>query len=275
MNIVDKRGAWNQQNMTSNRAAQGGSIQSITIHGMATTNSTVVPAIWNTRAASAHYGVKDNVVEEYVAPTDVAWANGLWSGSPNANINTIAVEHLNNGGSGAGMTFSDATLATSVEFVAGLLKQYGLTVANLVRHCDVVPTACPQSLAADAAWNDYKNRVAAAMGSATVPAEPSTPAPIAVAAPGAPDSIVRVAQSATFKANETLNIRRANGSSLYVAIAGGFSAGATQAYDSYADVNIGGTDGVVRFVSWIGASGNRNYVARRSLTTGTIYGECY
>lgn len=78
---------------------------------------------------------------------------------------------------------------------------------------------------------------------------------------------VRIAQNGTFKANVNLNIRRAP--SLSGAVAGTFTAGATQRYDSYIDA-----DGI-RWVSWIGASGNRNYVARRRLDNSEIFGVCY
>lgn len=77
----------------------------------------------------------------------------------------------------------------------------------------------------------------------------------------------RIAQNGTFKANYNMKIRRSP--SLSGAVAGTFTAGATQRYDSYADGDN------YRFVSWIGASGNRNYVAVRNLVTGERFGICY
>lgn len=77
----------------------------------------------------------------------------------------------------------------------------------------------------------------------------------------------RIAQSGTFRANVNLKIRRSP--SLSGAVAGTFTAGATQRYDSYTDAE------GIRWVSWIGASGNRNYVARRRLDGSEVFGDCY
>lgn len=90
----------------------------------------------------------------------------------------------------------------------------------------------------------------------------SAPAP----AP-APSQGNRVPQQGTYRANFNMKIRRAP--SLNGEVAGTFSAGATQHYDSYVD-NEG-----IRWVSWVGASGHRNYVARRKLDNSTIYGVCF
>lgn len=75
----------------------------------------------------------------------------------------------------------------------------------------------------------------------------------------------RVAQNGTFTASVNRNIRREHPAG---AIVGVFNAGASQCYDSYRDY------GNFRYVSWIGASGKRNYVAVRRLSDNKRYGVC-
>lgn len=82
---------------------------------------------------------------------------------------------------------------------------------------------------------------------------------------GIPAGAVR--QVATFRATVDRNIRRSP--SLNGEIAGTFTNGATQRYDCYIDA-----DGF-RWVSWIGASGHRNYCAEKRLRDGKRYGVCY
>lgn len=74
-------------------------------------------------------------------------------------------------------------------------------------------------------------------------------------------------QHGTFRASVNRNIRRSP--SLSGEIAGTFTAGASQKYDSYVD-----SDGF-RWVSWIGGSGHRNYVAVRRLSDNKRYGVCF
>lgn len=74
-------------------------------------------------------------------------------------------------------------------------------------------------------------------------------------------------QSATFTASVDRNIRRAP--NLNGKIVGTFTAdGVGQRYDCYVD-----GDGY-RWVSWIGASGHRNYTAVRRLSDNKRYGTC-
>lgn len=87
-------------------------------------------------------------------------------------------------------------------------------------------------------------------------------------APQAPSHIGgAVAQNGTFSAYENRNIRRMP--SLQGEVVAVFSAGAKQRYDSYIDA------AGFRWVSWVGASGHRNYVAVKRLSDGKRYGRCY
>ena len=76
-----------------------------------------------------------------------------------------------------------------------------------------------------------------------------------------------IPQNAIYRATVNMNVRRSPSTSGEIVCT--FTRGAEQRYDSYIDAN------GYRWVSWIGASGNRNYVARRNFATGEIYGECF
>lgn len=76
------------------------------------------------------------------------------------------------------------------------------------------------------------------------------------------------AQRGTFKANSAVNIRRAPNTKTGT-VAGVLKAGQTVNYDNIIDA-----DGW-RWVSWVGASGNRNYSAVRRLSDNFRTGLCY
>lgn len=98
----------------------------------------------------------------------------------------------------------------------------------------------------------------------------AAPAPTPAPAPAPAPSLgvgSFVAQHGTFRASTNMKIRRAP--SLTGEVVGTFTAGSTQRYDGYIDANC------YRWISWVGASGHRNYVARRNFKNGQIYGQCY
>ena len=76
-----------------------------------------------------------------------------------------------------------------------------------------------------------------------------------------------IPQNGTYRATVNMKVRRSPSTSGEFVCT--FTKGAEQRYDSYIDAN------GYRWVSWIGASGNRNYVARRNFATGEIYGVCF
>jgi hypothetical protein len=87
-------------------------------------------------------------------------------------------------------------------------------------------------------------------------------------APSPSPSGGRVPQNGTFKANMTMKIRWEPGlNGKYSGV--NLPAGGTVKYDSYIDV-----DGI-RWISYMGNSGNRCYIARRKLDNSVIYGEAY
>ncbi len=78
----------------------------------------------------------------------------------------------------------------------------------------------------------------------------------------------RVAQDGTMRVDvDGLNVRRSP--SLSGEVVASYSKGQTFRYDSYVDAE------GYRWVSYVGRSGNRNYVARRKLDGSEVFGECY
>lgn len=77
----------------------------------------------------------------------------------------------------------------------------------------------------------------------------------------------RVAQKGTFTAYYNMNIRRSPSGKGQ--IAGILKKGESVKYDSYID-----REGI-RWISYVGYSGKRNYIARRTLNNKTIYGKAY
>lgn len=85
---------------------------------------------------------------------------------------------------------------------------------------------------------------------------------------GAVADNTRTPQKGTFKAYTAMKIRWGAGlNGKYSGV--DLPAGETVKYDSYIDV-----DGI-RWISYIGNSGNRCYIARRKLDNSVIYGEAY
>jgi hypothetical protein len=119
-------------------AGRGGyKISGIVIHWMdgtlASADSTFQNRVRNT---SAHYGVEDDVVHQYVAEENTAYQAGNWI----VNEQTLGIEHS----AEPGRAPSDGTYESSAQIVAAAAKKYGFPIdANHIRHhYDVVATQC-------------------------------------------------------------------------------------------------------------------------------------
>ncbi|NLS38709.1 N-acetylmuramoyl-L-alanine amidase [Fructobacillus tropaeoli] len=131
-------------NYTAGR--QGNSINKIVIHHMATTDYNSVPGIWNSRQASAHYGIgQDGTIRSYVDEDNTAWHAGDWP----TNLTSIGIEHANATGA-PNYDIAQATIDASAKLVADIANRYGLgTVVpykNLFPHSQFTSTACPGQL---------------------------------------------------------------------------------------------------------------------------------
>ena len=129
------------------------------------------------RAASAHYFVDDNSIWQCVEDKDIAWHVGANSyRHPYCrNSNSIGIEMCcyNNGGK---LDISNAVVQNTVELAAYICKKYGITIDRVVRHYDVTGKNCPAPFVEDPSrWEDFKNRLSAAINGGSVPVTPTNP----------------------------------------------------------------------------------------------------
>lgn len=134
---------------------RSGRVKHIDIHHMTIPDSNdgaanrACVATWRTRQASAHYGVDNFYVAQFVYDNRMAWGNA----NGTANQEGIIVEHANSTiGDRAGWKISETTLKTSAKLVAGLHITHklgrptskGFGAGGTIRtHQSFYPTACP------------------------------------------------------------------------------------------------------------------------------------
>ena len=92
------------------------------------------------RIASAHYGVGDNEIHQYVKDEDTAYHAGNFQ----VNQESIGIEHEG----GPDLPISEATYFTSATLVADLAKRYAipLDISNIWLHREIKATQCPGTL---------------------------------------------------------------------------------------------------------------------------------
>ena len=115
--------------------------------------------IWQSRPASAHYGVEEGFIGQYVWDKDYAWATGSTYG----NEYGISIEHINKTldepGSDNDYLVSEKTWKTGAKLAAYLHLVYdlGRPVAGktLKRHSEFSSTACPGPYLGGKIWGAY------------------------------------------------------------------------------------------------------------------------
>lgn len=127
------------------------------------------------RYVSSHYivGLEGEILR-CVPENEVAYC------SNQANTYSISIECCHPDATGK---FTDATTDSAAELCAYLLKKYGLTVNDLIRHYDVTGKQCPlwfvptkyqTEAIANARWAGFKALVLGEMGCSTSPAKQGT-----------------------------------------------------------------------------------------------------
>lgn len=134
------------KNMSSGRS--GKKIDKIFIHHMAG-NLTVEQCgrVFDTRQASAHYGVNGTNVGCYVDENNTAWHCGNW----NYNCRSIGIELANDGGAGSNWHVSAQTIKTAIALIVDICRRNGIDElnytgdlkGNLCMHSMCANTACP------------------------------------------------------------------------------------------------------------------------------------
>ena len=148
---------------------QGTKIDTIVLHHNAATTD-VIPGVWQTRPASAHYQVTPNAIRQCVDEGNVAWHAGNWA----MNLRSIGIEHLNSTGA-PNWDVADETEERSAALVADICMRHGIPCdrSHILKHGEVVPTICSGGLDVD----KIVRRANEIMGgaSANIPAAPSNP----------------------------------------------------------------------------------------------------
>ena len=118
---------------------QGAKIDSIVVHWMdGTLATTDAEFTHGSRRVSAHYGIEDGMVHQYVHDADTAWHAGDWG----ENTRSIGIEHSAQPGRDA----TPATISTSVALMATLCRQYGIDPGRIFPHSKFYATQCPGTL---------------------------------------------------------------------------------------------------------------------------------
>lgn len=92
------------------------------------------------RIASAHYGVGDNDIHQYVKEEDTAYH----AGNLTVNRKSIGIEHEG----GPDLPVTEATVQTSIKLVAEICKRFSIPADkdHIKRHSDIKATQCPGTL---------------------------------------------------------------------------------------------------------------------------------
>lgn len=136
-------------NFTEGR--QGKAVSKIILHWIVGTLESADATFQNpARDASAHYGIGDDEIHQYVKDEDTAWHAGNW----NVNLESIGIEH--EGGymlNGKRVKPSEKTHQTSAQLVYDLCKKYGIPIdrSHILKHNEVsdTPTECCGTLDID------------------------------------------------------------------------------------------------------------------------------
>jgi N-acetylmuramoyl-L-alanine amidase len=109
------------------------------------------------RQASAHYFVDDKEVIQTVLVKDKAWHCGDGGGKYGiANYNSIGIEMcINLDGD------YNRMLENTIELVKYLIKEYRISIDNVVRHYDASRKNCPYTMSQNdwALWKDFYKRI--------------------------------------------------------------------------------------------------------------------
>jgi hypothetical protein len=119
----------------------GNKVTGIVIHWMAGTLAATDSVFQDkTRKTSAHYGIEDTTIHQYVSEADTAFHAGDYP----TNQRTIGIEHSAQPGRDA----SEATYQTSARLIAEICARYGLPInaKTIVPHRSIVATQCPGTI---------------------------------------------------------------------------------------------------------------------------------
>ena len=120
------------------------SIQLIVVHWIVGTLESADATFANpNRLASAHYGIGDSEVHQYVKDEDTAFHAGVFD----VNLKSLGIEHAG----GPNMPISDETYETSATLVQELTRKYHIPLdrEHIKGHREFKATQCPGTLDID------------------------------------------------------------------------------------------------------------------------------
>lgn len=116
------------------------------------------------RSASANYFVDENpIIWCSVKPTDIAWhcgTTGTYFHRYCRNSNSIGIEMCSRINSSGQYYIKENTIDTTARLTASLMKQYNITISNVIRHYDVTHKNCPEPFVRDESqWENFRKLV--------------------------------------------------------------------------------------------------------------------
>lgn len=150
------------------KGRQGNKVTGVIVHWIVGNLASADAVFQNkSRNTSAHYGIENDVIHQYVKDEDTAYHAGVWQ----VNLTTIGIEHSAQPGRDA----SGATLDTSAQLIANLAKTYSFAInSSTIRpHSAVKATQCPGTI--NVQW--LINRANELAGQPIPPPQPSVPSP--------------------------------------------------------------------------------------------------
>jgi hypothetical protein len=130
---------------------RGNSIKKIVIHWMVTTLAGADAQFKKVNGGtSAHYGIENDVIYQWVEDKDTAYHAGKFS----VNLESIGIEHSADPNRPA----TDQTYKTSGELVRIICLKYNIPIdrTHIIKHSQVVATQCPGTIDIDKIINYAK-----------------------------------------------------------------------------------------------------------------------
>lgn len=116
----------------------GNQVEYIIVHWIVGTLASADAVFANPNSdVSAHYGVGNGEIHQYVKESDTAWH----AGNQTANRKSIGIEHQG----GPNLPITDAVYNTSADLIADICRRYGKRFP-IRAHREFVATACPGTL---------------------------------------------------------------------------------------------------------------------------------
>lgn len=154
-------------NFTNGRENKG--IQEFIIHWMVGNMASADATFQNrSRNTSAHFGVEDNNIHQYVDLKNTAYHAGNWG----VNQTSIGIEHS----AGPGRPASDATYETSAQLIAKCIRE-NAAGNRLRKHSAIVATQCPGTIDIDRIARRV-NEILGGSAPVITPAPAPAPSPI-------------------------------------------------------------------------------------------------